>query len=45
MSHHIRIVKNAGLFASERMGTGIRYKLFRDSFVGNLEKVIWWWGA
>ena len=39
-SHHLRMMKDNGLLVSERMGTNICYKLVRDDFVNNLEKVI-----
>lgn len=40
ISHHLRMMKDNGMFTSERMGTNICYKLVRDEFVNNLEKVI-----
>lgn len=39
-SHHLRMMKDVGLFMSERMGTNICYKLIRDKFVDNLEKTV-----
>lgn len=39
-SHHLRMMKDVGLLASERMGMNICYKLVRDEFVNNLEKAI-----
>ena len=40
ISHHLRMMKDNGMFTSERMGTNICYKLVRDEFVNNLEKAI-----
>ncbi|TSD05603.1 MAG: transcription regulator ArsR [Parcubacteria group bacterium Greene0714_7] len=40
VSHHLRMMKDNGFFASERMGTNICYKLVRNSFINNLEKAI-----
>jgi ArsR family transcriptional regulator len=40
ISHHLRMMKDNGLFVSERMGVNICYKLVRDKFVDNLEKAI-----
>lgn len=39
-SHHLRMMKGAGLLTSERMGTNICYTLIRDEFVHNLEKTV-----
>lgn len=40
ISHHLRMMKDNGMFTSERMGTNICYTLVRDEFVNNLEKAI-----
>lgn len=40
ISHHLRMMKDVGLFVSERMGVNVCYKLIRDEFVDNLEKAI-----
>lgn len=40
VSHHLRMMKDVGLVESERMGVNICYKLIRDEFAKNLEKVI-----
>ena len=40
VSHHLRMMKDVGLLASERMGTSVCYKLVRDEFVDKLEKAI-----
>lgn len=39
-SHHLRIMKDAGLVVSERIGVKVCHKLVRDSFVDHLEKAI-----
>ena len=40
ISHHLRMMKDNGMFTSERMGTNICYKLVRSEFVSKLEKAI-----
>ncbi|MDE2078935.1 MAG: winged helix-turn-helix transcriptional regulator [Patescibacteria group bacterium] len=40
ISHHLRIMKDAGLVTSERIGVKVCYKLVRDGFVDHLEKAI-----
>lgn len=40
ISHHLRMMKDVGLLASERTGVNICYKLVRNEFVDNLEKAI-----
>lgn len=40
VSHHLRIMKDAGLVASERIGVKICYSLVRSTFVNLLEKAI-----
>lgn len=39
-SHHLRIMKDNGLFTSERMGTNICYRLTISNFTKSLKKVI-----
>ena len=40
VSHHLRMMKDVGIFTTERMGTNICYRLLRDEFIDNLEKTI-----
>lgn len=40
VSHHLRMMKDLGMLASERMGVSICYRLVRDEFINNLEKAI-----
>ena len=40
VSHHLRMMKDNGMFTSERMGINICYKLVRDEFMDKLEKAI-----
>lgn len=40
ISHHLRMMKDNGLVASERMGVNICYKLIRNVFVNHLEQAI-----
>ena len=40
ISHHLRMMKDNGMFTSERMGVNICYKLTRSEFVDKLEKAI-----
>lgn len=39
-SHHLRIMKDSGFLVSERMGVNICYKLIRNKFIDDLERVI-----
>lgn len=39
-SHHLRMMRDVGLLASERAGVNVCYTLIRDEFVNDLEKAI-----
>lgn len=40
ISHHLRMMKDNGLFTSERVGTNVCYKLVVDDFMRNLEAAV-----
>lgn len=39
-SHHLRMMKDNGLLASERMGVNVCYRLKRGGFANNLKKAV-----